>query len=301
MSALALSRPSLQSLVQLVCDSVPSQHTKRAYGTALVQFFAWQAQTQATFSRATVNAYRTHLEAGGKGGSSINQALSALKRLSVEAEAAGWIDPVTAAGIASVKGVRRLGCRSGNWLSLAQAREMVELPDVRSLAGKRDRVLLGLLFGCGLRRSEAASITVEHVQLREGRPAILDLVGKGGRVRTVGMPRWLYAAIKVWCSAAGITEGPILRPVDKADAISGDRLSAGGVWWIVKGYAAWLGVVLAPHDARRTYCKLARKGGATLESIQVELGHSSIDTTMRYLGGMLDLEHAACDFTGLGQ
>jgi integrase/recombinase XerD len=299
-TALAPIAPSLQSLVAIVCDSVPSVHTKRAYGTALTAFFAWQQATQAQFSRATVNAYRTHLEAGGKGGSSINQALSALKRLAVEAEAAGWIDPVTAAGIASVKGVKRRGVRSGQWLTREQAQALLELPDVSTLSGKRDRVLLGLLFGCGLRRSEAAILTVEHVQMREGRPAIVDLVGKGSRVRTIGMPWWLHGAIATWCATTGITSGVILRPVDKSDKIDGERMSGGGIWYVVKSYAERFGVQLSAHDARRTFARLARKGNAALESIQVELGHSSIETTMRYLGGMLDLEHAACDFTGLG-
>jgi len=68
---------------------------------------------------------------------------------------------------------------------------------------------------------------------------------------------------------------------------------------IVTEYGARLGLRIAPHDLRRTFAKLAYKGGAGLDQIQLSLGHGSIQTTERYLGVTQDLTTAPCDFLGL--
>ena len=59
--------------------------------------------------------------------------------------------------------------------------------------------MLALLLGCGLRRSELVHLTMEHLQQREEHWAIIDLVGKGGHVRTVPIPAWVKEAIDIWC------------------------------------------------------------------------------------------------------
>ena len=61
-------------------------------------------------------------------------------------------------------------------------------PDCRTLIGKRDCAILALLIGCGLRRAERVSLDVEHIQQREARWVLPDLLGKGGRTRTVTIP-----------------------------------------------------------------------------------------------------------------
>jgi integrase/recombinase XerD len=298
-TALAPIAPSLQSLVAIVRDSVPSLHTKRAYGAALTSFFAWQAGNGATFCRSAIHAYRSHLEAQGKGGSSINQSISALKKLALEAAERSWIDPVTAAGIASVRGVKRLGRRAGLWLNREQVEQLLRLPDTSTLRGKRDRALLWLLFGCALRRHEAASVEVSQLQMREGRPCFPDLIGKANRVGTVPV-RWdTYRDIKAWLDAAGITEGTILRPIDKAGNLRGKTMSAGGIWYIVCQYGERLGVAIRPHDLRRTAARLMRKDGAPIEQVQGTLRHSSPETTARYVNAGVDLEMPACDYMRL--
>ena len=55
---------------------------------------------------------------------------------------------------------------------------MLNAPDTRTLKGLRDRAILGLLIGCGLRRAEAAGITFNHIQQRDGRWVLVDLIGK---------------------------------------------------------------------------------------------------------------------------
>jgi integrase len=153
-----------------------------------------------------------------------------------------------------------------------------------------------VLLGCGLRRSELASLTVKHIQMRDSRWCIVDLIGKHGRVRTVPMPTWTKNALDAWTSAAGITEGFLFRPITRGDQVYGDRLSEKVVWQMLKPYVVRIGVpFVAPHDLRRTTAKLCRAAGGELEQIQMLLGHSSVQTTERYLGTKQDLAHAPND------
>jgi integrase len=66
----------------------------------------------------------------------------------------------------------------------------------------RDQAILGVLLGCGRRRSELAALTFGHLQQRDARWAIVDIVGKGNRVRTVPMPAWTKVLIDAWAGAA---------------------------------------------------------------------------------------------------
>jgi integrase len=299
MTALAPLAPDYGPLLTLVVNSVRSVHTKRAYARALGQYIAWQRAAGVPFCRASVNQYRAHLETQGASTSSINQALSAIKKLSTEASAGGYISEQTDYGVQRIEGAQRHGVRSGNWLTVEQARHLLELPpDTRK--GKRDRALLSLLLGCGLRRSEACALDWQHVQMRDGRPCIVDLVGKHGRVRTVPMPAFCWRALEQWREVAGQTAGPILREISKADQPVNGGLSPAGAWFTVKRYARALGVTLAPHDLRRTAARLAKRGGADLIQLQMSLGHSSPTVTSTYLGHDQDLEHGPFDLMGLG-
>jgi len=155
------------------------------------------------------------------------------------------------------------------------------------------------MLGTGLRRSEVAALTFEHIQQREGRWVIVDLIGKGKRVRTVPIPSWAKQAIDEWTQTAGISEGRIFRAVNKGDRLAGESLTSQAVQDVVKAYAKQCGFELAAHDLRRTFAKLARKGGADLMQIRLTLGHASVKTTERYLGENQDLTTAPCDVLGL--
>ncbi len=71
-----------------------------------------------------------------------------------------WLSPDLAAGIRRVRGAKKLGCRLGNWLTAEEARTLWQLPDAATLKGTRDRAILALLLGCGLRRRELTELTV---------------------------------------------------------------------------------------------------------------------------------------------
>lgn len=289
------------ALVELVVASVSSVHSQRAYRQGLTHFFAWYDAPGGGggFARSTVQRYRAALEAAGLAPSTINVRLAALRKLAAEAMETGWLDAAVGQGVARVKGAKSAGVRRGNWLTKGQAEALLALPQGDSLQATRDRALLCLLVGCGLRRTELAALTVDHVQQREGRWVLLDLVGKGQRVRTVPMPGWAKAALDRWSRASGITSGMLFRPINKADVLVGDSLTPQAVYAVVAGYSERLGVVCTTHDLRRTFAQLAHKGHAPLEQIQLSLGHASIQTTERYLGVQQDLQDAPCDHLGL--
>ena len=157
--------------------------------------------------------------------------------------------------------------------------------------------MFATLLGCGLRRSELAALTMKHVQMRDSRWCIVDLVGKHGRVRTIPMPTWSKNAIDAWTAEAGVTDGHLFRPINRGDQVLGQRLSEKVVWQMLKSWL-WRAAGLpdiAPHDLRRTTAKLCRAAGGELEQIQMLLGHSSVQTTERYLGTRQDLAHAPND------
>src|SRR5437868_14163890 len=204
-------------LKSLMLDSVSSPIPKRVYNLGLDEFFAWYGEERRSgFTKATVAAWRVALEARGLGAVSINVRITAVRKLAVEAADNGLLAPELANGITRVKGVASKGVRLGNWLTIQQAQKLLNTPDVTTTKGLRDRAILAVLLGCGLRRSEVAALTIGHVQQRDGRWCIVDLVGKHGRVRTIPMPTWVKVAQDAWTVAAGVTDGFVFRPVNRA-------------------------------------------------------------------------------------
>src|SRR5713226_2909854 len=241
-----------QRLKALVLDSVSSPITRRVYNMALDEFIAWyRLAPRPGFTKATVSTWRVSLEVRGLGSSSIIIRMSAIRKLAVEASDNGLLAPELAAGITRVKSVKSTGIRVGNWLSLRQAQALLSTPDTATMKGLRDRAILAVLLGCGLRRSEVAALTSAHVQQRDGRWCIVDLKGKHGRVRTMPMPTWVKVAINAWTSAAGVADGYVFRPVNRADRVGGERLGEKVVWQMLRQYAEAVGVPgIAPHDLR---------------------------------------------------
>jgi site-specific recombinase XerD len=284
-------------LKALVLDSVSSPITKRVYNLGLDEFFEWfSREPRPGFTKATVSTWRVALEARALGAVSINVRITAVRKLAVEAADNGLLAPELASGITRVKGVKSKGVRVGNWLSLRQAQTLLNAPDVSTRKGLRDRAITAVLLGCGLRRSEVAALAVGHIQQRDGRWCIVDLLGKHGRVRTIPMPTWVKVAIDAWTTAAGVTEGSVFRPVNRGDQVCGGRMSEKVVWQLLQPYAEAAGLRgIAPHDLRRSCAKMCRAAGGELEQIQLLLGHASVQTTERYLGTKQDLVHAPND------
>jgi site-specific recombinase XerD len=257
------------------------------------------SEPRLALNRTVVLRFRLYLESLGLAAGTINQRLAAVRRLAYEAADSGLLSPELAAGIRRVKGVKQLGFRAGNWLNRDQARLLLEKSDGESLRGTRDVAMISVLLGCGLRRAELASLRKEEVQLRQGHWAVMDLVGKGGHIRTVPMPLWVKGAVDKWMTAAAVMEGRIFRAVSRHGTTWGKGISENVVWYVVRNCARGMEFDhLAPHDLRRTCAKLCHVNGGELEQIQFLLGHASVLTTERYLGCKQNLEEPVNDRFG---
>lgn len=307
-SLVPVAADNLAAIIDLVVDGVTSPHSKRAYRRQIESFLEWyDGLGRPGFTKGTVNKYRAALLEAGQSAASVNLALSAIRKLATEAADNGYLDPTAAAGVDRVAGVSRRGVRTGNWLIREQAQRLIDAPDTSTLKGLRDRAILAVMVGGGLRRAEVARLVWGDVQMREARWVIVDLVGKGNRVRTVPIPSWVKVALDDWrerlADALGSwpdEERRVFVSINKGGAISGEGQTPQAVYNIVAQYAAEVGLQVAAHDLRRTFAKLAHKGGAALDQIQLTLGHSSIRTTEQYLGVEQNLTQAPCDVLGLG-
>ena len=195
--------------------------------------------------------------------------------------------------------MKQLGARTGNWLTRDQAGLLLEKADGDDLRSLRDLAMISILLGCGLRRAELSALTVEDMQIRQGHWAIVDLVGKGGHIRTVPMPNWVKDAVDVWMTEAKVNAGRIFRAVSRHGTPWGQGISENVIWYVVRRCAERMQMDhLAPHDLRRTCAKLCHMNGGELEQIQFLLGHVSVLTTERYLGCKQNLEKPVNDRFG---
>jgi integrase len=283
-------------LKDLAVQSMPAEVSKRVYSAALDHFHEWYfAEPRPTFSRTVVQQYRAALEKDAYAPATVAIHISALRKLAEEAAHNGLLDPQAAAGVCSLRGPRRLGRRLGNWLGVSEAEALICTPDPDTLKGVRDQAILCVGIGCGLRRGEIARLMIDHFQQRNGRWLIVDLMGKHRRIRTVPMPEWVKHFVDAWLAASEIRSGRVFRAVNKAGRISGPSLTPQAVYEVARTYGYRAGLRVAPHDLRRTFAKLSREGGASIEQIQHSLGHSSLTTTERYLGLEQDLSSAPGD------
>jgi site-specific recombinase XerD len=180
-------------------------------------------------------------------------------------------------------------------LTVDQSRAFLRESQSDSLRGKRDKAILALLVGCGLRRAELAGLKTEDFQVREEHWVIADLIGKGKHIRTLPVPAWAKRAMDEWTAAARI-KGVIFRRVSRMGKIWGDRITPKAIWHVVKAAAKHAGITnLAPRDLRRTCALLCHLAGGELEQIQFLLGHASVETTERYLGWKQKLSNAVND------
>src|SRR5215475_11678516 len=130
-------------------STLGSPDSKRAYEFAIDHFVTWYcSEPRLAFSKTVVLRYRLELEAQRLAPSTINLRLAAVRRLAFEAADTGLLSPELAAGIARVKGAKRIGVRLGNWLTADQSRRLLAAPDVQTLKGLRDRAILALMLGC---------------------------------------------------------------------------------------------------------------------------------------------------------
>ena len=175
-------------------------------------------------------------------------------------------------------------------LSVDAAREVVEAPRVDTTLGVRDRAVLELLYGSGLRLSELCGLDLHTVDLRQAEARVL---GKGNKERIVPLGQPCVEALSRWLQVRGELVNP--RRPEAANAlfltVTGRRLAGRGVGKLVSDYGK-LGAGRAdlhPHALRHTCATHMLDGGADLRAIQELLGHASLSTTQRY--AHVSMEH----------
>jgi site-specific recombinase XerD len=149
-----------------------------------------------------------------------------------------------------------------------------------SPAGARDAVALALLYGAGMRRSEAVTVDLAHVDLPTGTIKVLGAKGRKARVTFLGAG---LEAVNWWVRLRGAAPGPLLLAVNKAGRIVFRRLCGDAVRRLLERRARTAGVDdFSPHDLRRSCASDLLDAGADLAVVQRMLGHADPATTSRY-------------------
>jgi integrase/recombinase XerD len=166
-------------------------------------------------------------------------------------------------------------------LGVADMERLLASPSVDDPLGWRDRVLLELGYGAGLRVSELCGLTVADLHLGEG---LVRVVGKGSKERLVPVGRQVIAAVSVYLNTTRVA-------LDRGRAAGrlllnarGQPLSRVGAWGVVKAHARRAGLAdrVTPHTLRHSFATHLLEGGADLRAVQEMLGHADLSTTQIY-------------------
>lgn len=246
--------------------------TRRAYASDLRQLLEWLAArglTLADLDRRRVRAFAADLGRRGYAPATLSRKLSALR---------GLCRSLTERGVLAADPTRLLpGPRRRRHLprslTVAEAEALLAAADGTDPLRLRDRLLLELLYGCGLRSAEAVGL-----RLRDVRPAQAELVvrGKGGRTRVVPLGEPAAAALRRYLER-GRGDEPLLL------SVRGRPLCTADVRRLVVHYGRLAGVAdVSPHMLRHAYATHMLERGADLRVIQELLGHASVSTTQVY-------------------
>jgi site-specific recombinase XerD len=300
----ALLPVELASIVQAYQRASKSDATLRAYRSDAVMFQGWCGRygfSSLPASPEAVAGFLTHEADAGRSASTIGRRCAAIRYAH---KLAGLPDPTESEDVrATVKGIRRTIGTAPNQKAAATAEVLAAMlmrtPD--TLAGKRDRALLGLGFAGAFRRSELVALNVSD--LREDKDGLRVLVRRSktdqeGKGFEKAIPHGRYirpvALLREWLDAAGITEGPLFRQVGRSGRVRavrqvGDeqpRLTTQAVADIIKRYAKAAGLdasTFGAHSLRAGYITTAAERGADLARIMDQSGHRDPRTVVGYI------------------
>ena len=174
----------------------------------------------------------------------------------------------------------KLGKYLPSVLTVEEVSAIMESVDLRGPFGKRDRAILEVLYGCGLRVSEAAGLRISHVHLNEG---FVDVIGKGDKQRLVPLGDMAADAIRAY-----LPDRPLPAERSFEDILFlnkfGKPLSRVSIFKLVKAQAMAAGIdkEISPHTFRHSFATHLIENGADLRVVQEMLGHESILTTEIY-------------------
>ncbi len=175
----------------------------------------------------------------------------------------------------------RRGRRLPRALSVEEVARLLDAPPGDTPVGIRDRALLELMYGSGLRVSEALDLVPEALRLREG---FVRVVGKGDKERAVPLTEISRRALRRWLEEGREELAGRRDPGTVFLNRRGGRLSRMGLWRILRRYAGAAGLPgdVHPHMLRHSFATHLLEGGADLRVVQELLGHASVTTTEIY-------------------
>ncbi len=273
--------------------------TRRAYRTDLIDFFGSDVIRieeihEVTF--VTINQYIAQMEASGAKASTIRRRVAALRGFFDWLEALGAIEknPAHRQLIRRVKSTRTKD-RILVVLTTSQSNQLLTTAKESSV---RDHAMIATMLHCVLRRSEVASMDVDHIRPL-GKYWILDLPHtKGGADQYIKIPDHIVEIIEEHREHYGIATGPIWRSHSRRNY--GGRLTPTSIYRIVRNTAVAAGLPdIGAHTLRHTGCTLAIEGGASIQQVQTHARHKQIETTMAYVHQRDRLRDSAADFIQL--
>ena len=268
--------------------NIDNPRTRRAYQNDLEDFCSFVGLTGAdefrAVTRAHVLAWRAQLETRGLAGATIRRKLAALASLFDH-----LLENNAVAGGNPVHGVKRpkIETNEGKTPALGddQAKLLLEAPDTETVKGVRDRAILAVLLYHGLRREEAARLTMGDLVERRGIKH-LRVHGKGKKIRFLPLhpvaAERIYAYLE-WDSARDTSSGPLFRSI--RGKTTGAGVTANGLYTVVAYWARVAGIEvngLGVHGLRATAATNALEHDADIAKVQMWLGHANISTTRLY-------------------
>jgi len=212
-----------------------------------------------------------------------NKMLMAMRRVLRECERLGLMSAEEYRRATDIKTVhgKRVGAAAGRALASGEIKGLMEACAIdTSIAGARDGAIIGLAYGCGLRRAELAALDVRHVDLTG---KLLTVHGKRNSQRAVPIAAGALEALEDWLFGRGATPGPLFVRIRRGGHLGSERLTDAAIYHILALRADQAGVArFSPHDIRRTYAGDLMDAGVDMSTVQAMMGHSSVDTTARY-------------------
>ncbi len=263
----------------LQAEKNASKYTVRNYTNDLLEFFNFAREKEISslkeVNKQTLRGYLAHLMEQGFAKSSIARKLSAIRSFYRYLLREEMVSSSPVATTTSPKLDRRLP----SFLTVAEAKRLVESPDLSQPQGQRDRALLELLYASGLRVSELVSMNVEQINLDTNE---IRVWGKGSKERVVLIGGPAARALSTYISQSR----PRLLGGKKNNALFinryGGRLPARSVQKILTKYARTLDKRVHPHMLRHTFATHLLDGGADLRVVQELLGHAKLTSTQIY-------------------
>lgn len=275
-------------LLHLRAERRYSTHTLEAYGRDLEQFIAFLAEhlggeaglgDLADLRTADFRAFLAKRRNDGAGSRTLARQLSSIRSFFRYLERGGRLTNPALSALSAPKRPRAVP----KPLTPEAARRVVEEPEnpeIPPWIEARDRAVLTLLYGCGLRISEALSLNRRQAPVSEG-ATTLTITGKGGKTRLVPVLAAASEAVRRYLALCPVS----LAPDDPLFiGAKGGRLNARNIQLLVERMRGSLGLpeTATPHALRHSFATHLLGAGADLRSIQELLGHASLSTTQIY-------------------